>query len=189
MTGLREKFDPAAYFDPFQHSCGNSFALSWQKRRRVFMSAASPPPPPPAATNFLALPLHHLVSSAESGLTVCVVVPCVPRHLEHLQEVLASVDAQTEPAAHVVVALSETDADECALVLASLRARTTTPLSLSCVAAPVSTVPHLCSRYPPTVPAVSALSSVLCAGLRRAEPQPRRRALCLGRPHLVHRRR
>ena len=106
------------------------------------MSAASPPPPPPAATNFLALPLHHFVSSAESGLTVCVVVPCVPRHLEHLQEVLASVDAQTEPAAHVVVALSETDADECALVLASLRARTTTPLSLSCVAAPVSTVPH-----------------------------------------------
>lgn len=188
MTGLREKFDPAAYFGPFQHSCGNSFALSWQNAG-VFMSAASPPPPPPAATNFLALPLHHFVSSAESGLTVCVVVPCVPRHLEHLQEVLASVDAQTEPAAHVVVALSETDADECALVLASLRARTTTPLSLSCVAAPVSTVPHLCSRYPPTVPAVSALSSVLCAGLRRAEPQPWRHALCLGRPHLVHRRR
>ena len=103
------------------------------------LEPSAAPPPPPSATNFLALPLHHDVSSARSGLTVCVVVPCVPRHLEHLPEVLASVGAQTEPAAHVVVALSETDADECALVVASLRARTTTPLSLSCVATQVST--------------------------------------------------
>ena len=97
------------------------------------------PPPPPAATNFLALPFPppH-ISSPATGLTVCVVVPCVPIHLEYLPDVLASLDGQTEAAAQVVVALSETNGDECALVVAALRTRTTTPLTLSCVAEPVS---------------------------------------------------
>lgn len=95
--------------------------------------------PPPAATNFLALPFPppH-ISSPATGLTICVVIPCVPIHLEYLPDVLASLDGQTEAAAQVVVALSETDGDECALVVAALRARTTTPLTLSCVAEPVS---------------------------------------------------
>lgn len=136
----------------------------------MLQPSAASPPPPPAATNFLARPLHHHESGDESGgLTVCVVVPCVPIHLAHLQEVLASVDEQTERAAHVVVALSETDADECALVLASLRARTTTPLTLSCVAAPVRFALFHTSQ---PLPAYCACS--LCTLLRTVyRPTPR----------------
>ena len=115
------------------------------------------PPPPPAATNFPPLLLHPVTAS---GLTVCVVVPCVPKHLEHLPEVLASVDEQTEPAAHVVVALSETDGDSCALVVAKLRAHTTTPLTLSCVATPVGT--RTAAATPPTLQPLQPPSHALC---------------------------
>ena len=102
----------------------------------------TPPTPPTPATNFPALHPHPTIGPT-AGLTVCVVIPCVPRHLQHLPDVLQSVDEQTEPAVHVVVALSETDGDECAFIVAKLHARTITPLTLSCVATPV-----VCSQSP-----------------------------------------
>ena len=91
----------------------------------------APTLPPSTATIF-----RDLRVSESSVGAVCVVIPCVPKHLEHLPGLLATIAEQTLPAAHIVVALSETGDEECGRTVASLRALVSTPLTLTCVSAP-----------------------------------------------------
>ena len=85
-------------------------------------------PPSLHGTTFL----HPFSHEQPLKNSVCLVVPCVPRHVQFLPELLATADAQSRRAAQVVLALSETEADTCAEVATRLRI-STTPLSLSCV--------------------------------------------------------
>ena len=53
------------------------------------------------------------VTSRNTPMNVCVVVPCVPMHTVHLKHVLTSISVQTLPAYKTIVALSETNASMC----------------------------------------------------------------------------
>jgi len=51
-------------------------------------------------------------SNGEERLSVCVAIPCVPRHLSSLRDVLLDIRLQTVLPQEVVVSLSETDPSE-----------------------------------------------------------------------------
>lgn len=51
-------------------------------------------------------------SNSEERLSVCVAIPCIPRHLSSLRDVLLDIRLQTVLPQEVVVSLSETEAGE-----------------------------------------------------------------------------
>jgi len=51
--------------------------------------------------------------NGEERLSVCVAIPCIPRHLSSLRDVLLDIRLQTVLPQEVVVSLSETEPSEC----------------------------------------------------------------------------